>query len=93
MSDDPIRALARANPFPNDAPVALPGVAVAPTHGFAHGGWAQRVVVAASLALGASLGWGLIATIIDPAAARPNRCVIVGGQVVEAKGVCIASEP
>jgi hypothetical protein len=93
MSDDPLRALARANPFPNDTPVTLPEVTVAPRHGFTRVAWTQRGVVVVSLALGASLGWGLIATIIDPAEARPNRCVVVGAQVVESRGVCIVGGP
>ena len=90
MSDDPIHALARANPFPNDGPVDVPSMTFAPKPGHVSGAWVQRCVVVASLALGASLGWGLISTIVEPAASIPNRCVVVGARVVVAKGVCIA---
>lgn len=93
MSDDPLRSLARANPFPNDQPVTLPQLTVTAREGATRGAWTQRGVVLVSVALGASLGWGLIARIANPAEARPNRCVVVGAQVVEARGLCIASGP
>lgn len=93
MSDDPLRSLARANPFPNDQPVTLPHLTVTAREGGTRRAWPQRGVVLVSMALGASLGWGLIATISDPADARPNRCVVVGARVVEAQGLCVASGP
>jgi len=91
MSDDPLHALARANPFPNDAPIVVPNVTVAARASSRRRPWPQRSIVAASMAVGATLGWGIIATIIAPADSHPNRCVVVGAQVVEANGVCIAS--
>jgi hypothetical protein len=91
MSDDPIRALARANPFPNDAPVKLPDAAVSRPHRHLRNTRAQRVTIALSLALGASVGWGLITAITEPATTRSNRCVVVADQVVQAQGVCIAT--
>lgn len=90
MTDDPLHALARANPFPNDAPVDLPDLVVTTTPSTRRS-WVDRCVVAASLALGASLGWGLISSIVDPADTRSNRCVVISSEVVDANGVCLTS--
>lgn len=91
MSDDPLDALARANPFPNELPVDVPDIRASAMA--RPGRWLDRGGVAASVLLGATLGWTVIAALGGSTREPPaHRCVVIGSVVVaETDGLCLSS--
>lgn len=90
MSNDPIDALARLNPVPDDVDVALPDGLDSISATIGRSKLEGRATLVAILA-GALLGWVVIGATSNTAPSSSAGCVIIGGEVTSSPGICVVA--